>query len=241
MKKVVLFLLGMIAVASQAAVIDDFNDTDLSEYTINFVLDHAAGYSTTYSSPSGTLQATKTNDTSPEQVTLLRDDYSLSIGDTLRIDTSVIAGGYMDFGLAVAKSADLADVVEGETGDVRDGFLTIYFKTSWGSIGYAGWDSGNIGGNSGAASPAYSDVTGLYISRLSTYEFEAGYSTASGDSSVVTWTCTNSDIGNAVGFYSDLRTQDATVGNFDNLTIVPEPATMALLGLGGLVAIRKRK
>jgi hypothetical protein len=31
------------------------------------------------------------------------------------------------------------------------------------------------------------------------------------------------------------------IGDFDNLTLVPEPATMSLLGLGGLAMLRRRR
>jgi hypothetical protein len=31
------------------------------------------------------------------------------------------------------------------------------------------------------------------------------------------------------------------VGSFDNLSYVPEPASLALLGLGGLAVLRRRR
>lgn len=50
----------------------------------------------------------------------------------------------------------------------------------------------------------------------------------------------NTAVGNAIGLYSDMREVN-TFGTFDDLEIIPEPATIVLLGLGGLSLLRRKR
>jgi hypothetical protein len=86
----------------------------------------------------------------------------------------------------------------------------------------------------------YAATTGLYISRTSSTTFDLGYTMATGDTIAISLTFSGSNPlpGGAVGLFADVRAV-TTYGDLDNLRI-PEPATIALLGLGGLLLRRKR-
>jgi hypothetical protein len=105
-------------------------------------------------------------------------------------------------------------------------------------VGYIGYDNAALA--SGKPGVTWANLTGLYISRTSDTTFQGGYSTASGDTQLVSWTVTSTTMRNAIGFYADVRAI-TTYGDLDNLRIVPEPATMLLLGIGSILALRRRK
>jgi len=242
----VLLIVCLLAVSTQAypIMVDDFANTGLGEYTLNWMLEQSGYHGITFASPSGVLQVSKEADSGAEQVSLLRDDYSLAVGEILRVDTSGADipsdGPYADFGIAVAKIEDLPDCAwTSGTADARDGYLAVYLKPKYDSIGWAGYDGGNVGSSSGVG-VTWADITGLYISRTSDTTFEGGYTTAAGYTKLVDWTVTNTDIGNAIGFYADVR-NTTTYGDLDNLRIVPEPATLTMLGLGASLILRRRK
>jgi hypothetical protein len=153
MKKLyVLIMICSILAVSQAVMVDDFSDTDLSEYTLSVVLEQSGTNAVSFASPSGTLQVSKAADSGAEQVVFLRGDVNLGIGDILRVDTAgADTSSYADFGIAVSKTADPPDAVwTSGTADARDGYLAIYLKPLYDSIGWAGYDGGNIGSSSGA-------------------------------------------------------------------------------------------
>ncbi len=226
MKKLVvlMMLIGVLGACVQAAVpailVDDFSDTDLSEYTMNYVLVQNTNNTTSYASPSGTLQVSKPADTDAEQTLLLRDDYSLSVGETLRVDALVasVSGLNCDFGIAVATMADLPDSTG--TGD-RQGYINMYIKAGSSGWGCIGFDTVNhqIANTGYVTNQDLSVITGLFITRTGADAFDVGYSTASGDTVFRSLTvATGTGIGAAVGFYSDLR-GEITYGDLDNLRI----------------------
>ncbi|MBN1796635.1 MAG: LamG domain-containing protein [Sedimentisphaerales bacterium] len=218
MKKIiVLLIVCLFCTTAQAALIDDFADTGLTEYTKSVVNDGDTNRTVSFASPSDVLEVSKSADTSYEQVVFLRAE-DLTIGDALRIDTAAPdTTDYVDFGIVVCNTVDPPDVPDGATGDVRAGILAIYMKPLYDSIGWLGRDgNGSDVGSSSGVGITWADLIGLYIQRNSDTEFEGGYTTASGDTSLVTWTVTDTDIGDAVGIWGDVRAV-TTYGDLDNL------------------------
>jgi hypothetical protein len=76
--------------------------------------------------------------------------------------------------------------------------------------------AGNIGSSAGVG-VTWANLTGLFITRTGANQYQGGYSTAEGDTVLVTWTPT-SDMSVAVGFYADVRAE-LTYGDLDNLRI----------------------
>lgn len=244
MKKIstffILCLIGTVAQAGPLGLVDDFEDTDLSEYTLTVVLDQDTTRSLSFQSPSGAAQVTGA--AGVEQALFLRDDYSIAVGEVLLVDLSEISGLRNDIGIAVCFSETPPGVPDGATGDTRQDYAAVYVQadndnlkgifvdgTSPGSTIYAG------------GSHASTDVTHLYIRRDSATDWALGYiSGVEGWYDFATGSLANTDIGNAIGFFGDIRNVD-TAGDLDNLSIVPEPATMVLLGIGSILALRRRK
>lgn len=255
MKKIsVLLTVCLMGVAAQATtypiMVDDFANVGLGEYTQNWVLEQSGYHGVSFASPSGALQVSKEADTGAEQVLFLRDDYHLAVGEMLRIDKIAVKGSvYVDFGIALAAIEDIPDCIwTSGTADARQNYVTIYLKASYANIGYVGFDgttnmgssSGIFGGTQAEKDALYATVTGLFISQTAAGVYDLGYTTAAGDTVAKTFTMTNTAIGTALGFYADVRAT-TTYGDLDNLRIVPEPATMLLLGIGSILALRRRK
>lgn len=242
MKKISLImsacLLGMI---SQAQLIDDFS-SGLGAYTKSVVLEQDGVNAVSFAAPLGALQVSKTTGTTAEQVLLLRGDYSLGVGQVLRVDTAAPQSitAYADFGIAVSALVDPLDAVwTSGTADVRQDYVNVYLKRSTAAVGYVGFNGTvNAGASSGVFPPSFADITGLFISRTASDGFDVGYSTVSGDTVLHSFTGMNTSIGTALGFYADVRAV-TTYGDLDNLriTAVPEPSTAALAGLGMLALI----
>jgi len=264
MKKIGLLLMvclmGVAVQAGPVGLVDDFGDTSLAEYTLSVVNQNSTDNAAiSFASPSGALQVSKGASTAnkAEQVLFLRGDYSLGVGEILRVDTQAVtkrgtASFYADFGIAICYTADPPDKTPNVSQDVRRDMIAIYLKSTYSNIGYCAYDtatgtasigssSGIWGGTDAEKDALYASVTGLFISRTSLTTVDIGYSTATGDTVAKTLTFTNTDIGNAVGFWGDLRYPNTTYGDLDNLRITPEPATMALLGIGSILALRRRK
>lgn len=239
MKKLSLVLASVLAgTIAQGQLIDDFSSGSLVAYTKSVVLEQDGTNAISFASPSGTLQVSKSTGTTAEQVLFLRNDFSLDVGKTLRVDAlNPVSGAYGDFGIAVSALVDPLDAVwTSGTADVRQNYINVYLKHSTSAVGYVGFSgTANIASSSGVFPPSFGAVTGLYISRLDFDKFDVGYTTASGDTLLKSFTGMNTGIGAAVGFYADLRAV-TSYSDLDNLriTVVPEPASAALLGLGSL-------
>ena len=233
--------LGGISTA-RAQLIDAFGDTSLAEYTRSVVLEQSGTNAISFASPSGALQVTKDPDSGAEQVLFLRGDYSLGVGQVLRIDTAAPQiATYADFGIVVSALVDPPDAVwTSGTADARANYINVYVKGQFATIGYVGFDgTTNIGSSSGVTPvPSYANVTGLFINRPSLNTFNLGYTTAGGETVLRSFTIANTAIGTALGFYADLRAT-STFGTLDNLRLepIPEPSVAALFGFGILASI----
>jgi hypothetical protein len=221
---------------SSAVVIDDFGTPGLSEYTLTRVLDNGFAESNiSFSDSSGSLVASYTTGGTPlnqaEQVFFLRNDYSLSVGQTLKVDVSFAAQtSQMDFGIAVANAAPTS-VSIGDT-DTRDLFkwAAVYVRPSQDAVRSGSYDAA-LDTGTGVLSAVETAVTGLYITRVSASTFDLGYFNAS-NSPILSKTVTfgsSSSVGTLIGFYGDLRASGGTLGSLDNLQIIPEPSSCAML------------
>ncbi|HZI33388.1 MAG TPA: PEP-CTERM sorting domain-containing protein, partial [Candidatus Binatia bacterium] len=184
-------------------------------------------------------------------VYIRNDGYSLAVGQTLRVDVVSPSQNslYSDFGIALMETASPSSVTwSSGTADGRNGLLDLYIKGQFGTIGYRASNSANTQLYSSAGvsiTGGISALTGLWITRSSSTEFDVGYSTASGDTQILAMTGLDASMGTGLGFYSDVRA-NTTYGYLDNLRLVavPEPSTMAVCGLGAfglLLAVRRKK
>ncbi len=232
MRKVVLMLVGLIAAVTQAAVIDDFSDGDLSDYTNTVILNNgtAALNASVWQVNNGSLEIVTSVYDDVEQSAFIKNGYTLNIGQELRVDISH-NGGSQDIGLYVG--------IEPTVG-TRKNYVAVYSRGSQNAVysrGFNGTSEMNL------KSAALTGGNGtLFITRDGANDYEAGF--YNGTERVVIADRNGLAFGAGdslvIGLYTDIRAA-GTLGSVDNLTIVPEPATMALLGLGGLVAVRKRK
>lgn len=231
MKRVSLLMLALLmAVSVQATVIDDFDDGDVSDWTSTVILDtdESGGSNTSaLDASTGQLALVTSSYQSIEQYALIKDGVSLNVGEELQVDVT-ITGDSLDIGLYVGG----ADPVTG----VRSDYVTVYARDT-GELFARGFNGTSELGQVGWVSPDYSS---LFIARIDASTYEVGYYLTNGDRVVMT---TRTDMtgvdGSVVGLYADVR-GTGTLGYVDNMRIVPEPATMALLGMG-MVALRRRR
>jgi hypothetical protein len=241
MKKVLLLILaGILGVTAQAVLVDDFSDTDLSEYTLTKVLDIGSISNVSFSSPSGELIVSSSGSDGPEQVLFLRDDYTLGVGEKLIADVSHTGDGWdRDLGIAVCYTETPPGLADGSSGDVRRSYVEVSARSNNQAMSFALDGTTQLG--SGQDFPGIVDQ--IFIERISATEFRPGYIIGGSSTYIddLTYTITSDPVGLAVGFYADVRADlAASPAGLDNLSIIPEPATLALLGLGGLLLRRKK-
>ncbi len=222
---------GSAAIAGPLALIDDFSDTDLSEYTQTLVLDQNPTSDIHFTSPAGALQVTKSAGTEAEQVLLLRDDFSLGIDEILRVDLNYVGTTRADVGIAVAASKTPTPLIYnaglGGTQETRQDYAAVYVQADANNLKGIYIDGTTVGPSlfaGGFGTLGAGDVLGLYIRRDSLNDFALGYTTAAGDTDFATQSLGNSNIGNAVGFFGDVRSV-TTFGDLDNLRIENPNAT----------------
>ncbi len=206
-----------------------------------------AGEGVSFSDSSGGLVASYVGTgTSAEQALFLApaSDFSttFAVGDTLSVSTSVpVSSTAMDFGLAIS-AANPSAATSGNSWNSRPNFdwASISIRPSQTSIRQNTSINGTVTTSADVInSVSASSVEGLYITWVSADSFTLGYINSS-DVEVPDDTVTfssGSTIGTDIGFYGDLRATGTSLGSFSNLSItaVPEPSTLALSGVGGIM------
>lgn len=227
-RSIVFILICTIGLTAQAWIpsllIDDLNDTGLAEYVKTVVLDQNVGYQLSFQSPSGTLQLTGTAN-GVEQAVLLRDDYSLAVGQLLVIDLAWGNTLRNDIGIVVGATKTPPAVAQTATGDVRQDYIAVYVQADNANLKGV-YVNGTTAGPTIYAGGLPTDpkihVTGLYIRRDSATDFALGFIVdGTTYTDFTTGTITNVNIGNAVGFFGDFRNV-TTYGDLDNLRLESE-------------------
>ncbi|MBN2163799.1 MAG: hypothetical protein JXR25_12365 [Pontiellaceae bacterium] len=231
MKKLLIGSMALgLAVASNAALIDDFSDADVSEYTATVILDANGGSANTFAvqSPSGSLELSTTVYDGIEQMAIIRNGLSLSIGEEVQVDV-VHTGASQDIGLYVGGLEP--------TAGLRSTYVSVYARAG-GELFSRGFNGTSELGQVGWISPAY---TTLFIARTAENDYELGYYLADDSRNImVTREGMTGNDGSYVGFYTDVRAA-GTLGSVDNLSVIPEPATFGLLGVFGTALLVARR
>ena len=250
MKKISIILMACsMAMVVRAQDIDTLNNTSLAPYTLTPVLYSGSGVPATttisFSDTSGGLTATAANYNDIEQALFLRSDYSLTVGETLSVTLANWTGTSQDFGLCVASTATPAAASTNPLGNTRTtlSYAFIGIRSGINHLVASGFD-GATAITTQQYQPGGTQVpTTLFITETAPNSFTFGaiastVSTNGGAIDLLNYTfVNNSGVGNAIGFYVDMRAAN-TIGTLNDLTIsVPEPATMALCGLGGFVGL----
>lgn len=219
-------LLGMVA---QAQLIDDFSG-DLSAYTATRILKASGAGNNGYAweIAGGSLQINTSTYDGIEQFALTRTDFSLGVGYELKASYAHLNTASQDIGLYVGAGTP--------TTDVRADYINIYMRNN-GQLFSRGFNGATELGLSGGASPAPDT---LFIARTALDTFDLGYYNGAVRTILTTRTLANTAIGNAIGFYADIRGAGIR-GNMDNLTlsVIPEPSAAALMGLGALALVSR--
>lgn len=236
MKKISLVLAVCLAgTIAQAQLIDDFSG-NLSAYTATRILKAtpaAANNTYAWEISNGALRINTVTYGGIEQYALTRNDFTLAVGSELTATYSASDLGSQDIGLYVGAGTP--------TADVRANYVSIYMRNN-GQLYSRGFNGTTELSLSGGGTPT--GVLSLFVARTGTSTFDLGWYDGNGRNILASRTMTSTTVGDAIGFYADVRALGIR-GSMDNLTLtpIPEPTAAALLGLGslGLVFRLRRK
>jgi hypothetical protein len=254
----VVIMACLIGATARAQLIDDFSSAaTTNNYNRTIILAQNADGPMDLSITNGAIQVWRTysSGNTPQQDVFLRGDYSLGVGQTLRVDTLNVLGTNWsynsDFGITVAAQTNpLAAVYQGANVDVRSNEISMYIKPGSAEVGLAAFD-GHVQLYSvhNTIPTGYTNITGLWITRTSAHVFDVGYTTTTDITYRAGLTFTNGSlgddlVGSALGLYADVRATGYSPAWLDNLRIIPEPSTVALIGMGlgcGAMLLRRKR
>lgn len=231
-------------ISAPPAIIDDFNTPGLEEYSFSKILDQGTTTNVSYSDAGGTLDVSSTGADGAEQVLLLRGDVPFNVGSELLIDGPVSGmRSIQNHGIAIG--AAHADLGNGNGGDNRGtadyAYITFRNPTQLSSRGFLGGSviathTQNLGVNADS----------LFIKRTGVTDVELGWYDGTTRNVAVSYGAgdgVTAGLFAKVGFYADLRSDGASITGLDNLRIVPEPSSIALVGfaLASVLVSRWRK
>jgi hypothetical protein len=217
--------------AGPLGVVDDFSG-NLSAWTATRILDANGGGSNTYAwqITGGSVEIATTTFDGIEQTALTRTDITLGIGEELQADYAHSNTGSQDIGLYVGAGTP--------TADVRADYVNVYVRNN-GQLFSRGFNGATELSLGGGATPA--TISSLFIARTAADAYELGYYDGGAVRNIVsTRTGLTGVTGGAIGLYSDVRAVGVR-GNVDNVRIVPEPGSLALLALAGAALVRRRR
>ncbi|MHB1156879.1 MAG: hypothetical protein ACYC26_08575 [Phycisphaerales bacterium] len=236
-------------------VIDDFTSDTLNANWVQSVV-----YPDIYSTPA-TMHVFNTT-TATDQLTILRPDYfrpqmeallrsdaSLGVGQTLLTDLTVPATVSDSHGLMIATATGVTGYITGvNTGHHAPDTLFIGWFPGNRTVRTQYYDhASTLTQILTAALPIGVVPTEFFMERTAANVYEAGYVLSNNPGvRVVLSTTTITGVGNlnpgaAIGYRGDIRFDGASA-SFDNLRLeIPEPATMGLLALGGLLMLPRRR
>lgn len=228
MKRISLILsVCLMGVMAQAQLIDGFSG-DLSAYTATRILKASGSGNNVYTWEigGGSLQINTSTYDGIEQFALTRTDFPLAVGYELTASYSGLNLNSQDIGLYVGAGTPAAGV--------RADYVDVYVRNN-GQLFSRGFNGTSELSLAGGGTPT---VSSLFVARTAANVFELGYYDGTTRNILTTRTMTSTTIGDAIGFYADVRGAGIR-GNLDNLTIttVPEPTLGAMLGLGALGAV----
>lgn len=217
-----------IVATAQANLIDDFSG-DLSNYSHTVILDTDPGggsNTASYQIAAEMLQYNTSSYQSIEQSAFIYNGLALAVGEEVQMDLSHTQAS-QDLGLYVGGTAP--------SFNVRRDYIAVYARAN-GQVFSRGFDGNSEYPLTGGGTPAYQK---LFIARVDTNVFEAGYYEGGVRNIVTTRNPGTPNAATYVGFYNDVRGA-GVLGNADNLTVIPEPMTAMLLLIGGLALVRRR-
>lgn len=233
------FLLADTPAMAGLGLISKFSGSNLSNFDFYKILDQGTATNVQFSSPGSDLIVTSVGADGAEQVLFLHQTASLGVNEELQATGPPgPVNGPNDFGLAVGETpTDLGNGVAGDNRSLAD-YMFISYRNPNTQLNSRGFN-----GNAELSQVQAFGVnaTKLYIHRTAANTAELGYYDNGVKTSVRSITVANTSIFNNVGFYVDLRANGAGYNGLDNLRIVPEPAGLALVGLGGLLMLIRRR
>jgi hypothetical protein len=135
-----------LAVAGPVGLVDDFGTAGLGDYTLSRVNDNNGTAHISFSDAGGDLRAAYTGSPNAfEQVLLLRDDYTLLVGQSLLVDVAGSGAGWdRDLGIAVGYTETPPTLAGGASGDVRNSYVEISYRSNNQVVSFARDNATNL-------------------------------------------------------------------------------------------------